>query len=971
MAESELVFKVRTEAGDAAAGFKDIKAAWDSTASDLAKPAEVAIETSKAEASISQLDKTIKSAFKYEPPVVDLDTDPAEKKVALLEKNVNGQEVMKGWGDPALDLVTKPAETKVDQLETKVGAFKYEPPEVDLDTGKAEDKVALFQKDLRGTQDVIKGFADGAKIDVETKEASTKIEKVSTLVKKLDDKPLDIEVKTGGLSNAESKVSRFGTALDKIKTKAKATGSGLKTSFGDLGKGIAGNLDSVSGLQGAFAEFGTGALAALGPVGVAIGIVAGAAVGLGAGLVKIIGGARDLVGELTAMGNASEITESDLKSLAGKGVPAAEMLASAMGKSKQEIYALGKAGKLGTEELAILEAQMNQRYGAGFIESGKELNSSFTAIKQDFADMANSIAAEAMPIVNSIMPAIVDAVQGLSDWVTANGPSIAGAFGKIGEGVLLLASLTNASFTTMQVAMSKYTQMIYSLSASISTAFGSMAESVGGMLKHVPGMEEYGTALESWGKYAKKTGDEYKVLAQKEKEGGDEALLAGQKREQSINETRTALKAATEQAKLGAEYKIDVKATDDAIANTKSKIKDLQRQKATAKTDVDKKAFDVKIKAAKADLKELQAHKAELSVDLNTAQAAAKIKALKTDVTGYDKQLASLGRKEVTPTIKANIEELERKRAKALADLASLGDKTAIPTIKGNIADLDAKIKKSKADLQALQDKRTTAKTDLQKASFDEKIKKAKGDLQSLQDKKTEAKVTLNTAEAAAKITSLRGKIKGYEGQISSLSKKKATPKITADIKDLQAKKKKAEGEIKSLGGKSSTVKIKGDSKGAQKAGKEASKAAKDVPKEKEVKIKGDSKSVKSASKEATSAVKGVPKSKETHLSVTGLGSYKSDIASAKAAANSIPATRTTNVRINRTTTNTTVTRRRTEPAAAASMITPTMINMTQAPPSISLYVRDEALADFIDVRVNGQVSKSARVFTRKGTVTL
>lgn len=946
MAESELVFKLRADAGDAASGFKEVKTAWDKTAGDLAKPVDVTIDTSKAEAKITNLQKKA-GDFEYKPPNLAINTAKAEAKVDALQKDIKtGFE----YKPPDIDVKTDKAEAKIksvaaDLVETKQAIEK--PVEVKVDT----DDLIKTEAEARGVTEQLDQLSRQQEIELD----DHAIAKAQQAIRELQEQVRNRVILEADTSDLTSKIGKINTQLRQIQDHRKSVieidanvrgaergldsvSRKIKKSEGEFGR-VARSYKSqfveastsVSSLADTAGEFGIEAALALGPVGIGIAAIGAAALGAAVGVGAMVKNATELTASLSAMHDANEITESDLGDLASKGVPATRMLAEGLGMSEDAVRALAKAGKLGREELAVLEAQMDKRYGKGFVESGKELNASFTTIKESASDSFNAIAASALPIINSIMPSLVSAMTGVSDWVTNNGPQIAETFGQIAKGAVTMAQMIDQNFTIVKSAV----QLVV---GAVSTGAGLVLQAVGKMasaLSAISAATGDQAASDQWKTVAgdlDTASSSMKDFGKSQTQAAVDGVKAQQKRHAAMEQTKRDIDAAAQKAKQGAEFRLDVKKTDDAIAATKSKIDDLVKQRATAKTDVDKKEFDTKIAAAKKELKDLEAHKTKLNVEVDTAAAVAKAKILKGEIAGLDKQIDTLSKKKASPQVDIQIQRTKDQITKIEQQLAILSTKKATPEIRAKIDDLQRKKTLAEQTLDALNKKKSTPQVD--------------ADLKKLKAKKAEA-----------------------EKDLKALGQKQPTVKVKADTKDVKSKKNAAEKDLKSLSSKKTEVKLKADSSGVKKAAKDARGSIDSVKQKSTVQIKGDAKSAKSAANDAKAAIKSIPTKKETHISITGLAAYKSAASQAKSAANSIPSSKTTNIRVNRTntTTNKTVTAKATA-APSTMMITPAAINLqAAAAPSITLEVRDEALADFINLKVDGQATRASRVVMRRG----
>jgi tape measure domain-containing protein len=320
---------------------------------------------------------------------------------------------------------------------------------------------------------------------------------------------------------------------------------------------------------------------------------------------------------------------------------------------------------------------------------------------------------------------------------------------------------------------------------------------------------------------------------------------------------------------------------------------------------------------------------------------------------GFDKLTTAADKADaaVDPLVK----KIEEARLKTQTSLKLQMDTTAI----------DQKLTKVNDDLKKFKANRANPKLDADKSFWDRKIKAAQAQKERLEKKKVSIKFDADAAP-------LKRKISSANSQIAALRKKKATPQINATIEGLKKKKAQALHELATLTVKKSNPKLNADSKEFKKKVADTERKLKATDKKKaEPKIKAKDETaagVNSAKKSLNSVHDKNVTITTTYRTVgkkpSGGGGGGGASASGQMLLLPVP---TLDASIGQAFASALTARggaaavsRSLQPAAAAV-----------AGPSIVIAVRDERLADLIDVRVDGRAVAAARIVHRKDLMRL
>lgn len=228
------------------------------------------VDTKKAEKSVSNLDKKIKTSTKDKKVKIDADTKKADKNIKNLETEI------KSVGDKEVDIDadTKKATTKVEELKTEIETIPDKNINIDADTTSMAESV----------EDVTESLEDMTDIDIEVK-----AEGLDTVTK-------EVENLGEAEKNLATNVQTATTATDNLDTATKSTAASTSAmAAGEKTAAVAATtLAAGEGVATKASWTLTGALKAVGTAIKSIPIIGWIAMGISllVSLIKLISGAN-------------------------------------------------------------------------------------------------------------------------------------------------------------------------------------------------------------------------------------------------------------------------------------------------------------------------------------------------------------------------------------------------------------------------------------------------------------------------------------------------------------------------------------------------------------------------------------------------------------------------------------------------------------------------------------------------------
>jgi tape measure domain-containing protein len=160
---------------------------------------------------------------------------------------------------------------------------------------------------------------------------------------------------------------------------------------------------------------------------------------------------------LQQMAAAGRITGEDLNQLRDAGIPVFDLLASATGKSKEEISAMAQAGKLGRVEMEQLFEALRtgggglERFSGLMEQQSQSLAGLFSTLKDTLGQGLADALAPVIPLLKEMLPNITDIAGNLTTLfggvVSALAPRVLPLLEKLAD---LLTNVLGAAFDALQ-----------------------------------------------------------------------------------------------------------------------------------------------------------------------------------------------------------------------------------------------------------------------------------------------------------------------------------------------------------------------------------------------------------------------------------------------------------------------------------------------------------------------------------------
>jgi len=687
---SDLIFKVRSDTGNAVAGFKAlgkqlglVKKDSEQTSKSLDKIGKTKVAPKVDSKGVTKLDEAIKKS----------EHDLAELHKELAKRVVTGAD-------------TKDVTSKIRKVSADLKVLKRERTKilVDANTQQAQSKLFKIKAALRA----LAGKKTEVKVD--TDEATSGVDQLAEKMAKV----------FGGLGKVASGlgplVSAIGVAA--VGAVAGVAALGVKTLQ------LADNMDNA---KIAFTQFlGSSEkadnflsklqdLAAHTPFEFAE-LQQASKMMLAFGF-----RAKDVVPLLTTLGDAAALTGSQVEDLANvfgqmrakgklgteditqlveKGIPVWDLLSKATGKNVGQLQKMATDGKLlSSKYLPMLQKEMDKTFGGGMAKQAETLGGMISTLKDTFTALGVEIGNALLPFAKTIMPQVQSAVEGLSGKIIGNLPAvidgIAGALTGMLKlpGMLLrgLAEIT-AGFTAMTSGAQR---SVAQLVDGIATALDSLS----------PLLALFGTSIDTSG-LRKSAEDLRKAAGQTDaagQAGFDKLRTAADAADAAVKPIADSIEEARKAAQRGVTVAMDTRAANKKISDAEAKLKRLKEQRGNVTLDADKKHFDSKIKEAERQLAAAKREKANIPIDANISKFKSKLGNAET-------KLRELKSKHATPEVRADITKFENKRKQAVHNLAVLTTKRANPKLDANSKAFKDKVRAAESKLNATSKKKATPK---------------------------------------------------------------------------------------------------------------------------------------------------------------------------------------------------------------------------------------------------------------------
>lgn len=268
--------------------------------------------------------------------------------------------------------------------------------------------------------------------------------------------------------------------------------------------------------------------------------------------------------------------------------------------------------------------------------------------------------------------------------------------------------------------------------------------------------------------------------------------------------------------------------------------------------------------------------------------------------------------------VKPVVAGIEKARQEAQAGIQL---KLKLDPVEKSITAVEAKIKQFTKN-------KASAKLDADKTYWDRKIKAAEAELAKLKTQKADIKLD---AQAAP----FKAKIRDATAQLSRLQAQKSTPEIRAKITDLEAKVRSAEHKLAVINVRKANPKLDADSRAFKSKVADAERKLRDADKKRanpKINVSSNAASVASSTTRALNGIQDENVYVNVYTRNHSMGGFAPN-----------------------------------NPAAAGQSVS----GQSLAAPQVSITVRDEKLADLVDVRVNQRAARAARIIHRRDVVAL
>ena len=254
--------------------------------------------------------------------------------------------------------------------------------------------------------------------------------------------------------------------------------------------------------------------------------------------------------------------------------------------------------------------------------------------------------------------------------------------------------------------------------------------------------------------------------------------------------------------------------------------------------------------------------------------------------------------------------------------------------LQADTAVLDQKLTKVDADLKRFRANRANPKLDADKTYWDRKIKQAEAEKKRLEQKKINIKFDANAAP-------LKKKLADANTQLASLRKKKATPEVNAKIEQFKRKRAEAIRGLATLNVRKANPKLDANSAAFKRKVAEAERKIKAADK---LKAEAAITANDNTAAGVNSAKRNLNSVNDKTVTITTVRKSKGTTADIGPQAQMLP------------------------PTPPPVLVPAPVVNVT---PQITIHLRDERLADLIDVRVDGRAARAAHVVSRRRAVLL
>lgn len=304
-------------------------------------------------------------------------------------------------------------------------------------------------------------------------------------------------------------------------------------------------------------------------------------------------------GQMAAKG---KVSNEELMQLTEAGIPAYQLLATAMGKTVAEVQKMAEKGKLlSSDTLPVLQEKLNKTFGGGMAKQAGTLSGKISTIQDTLAGFGTSIGQALLPFVSALADKVQPKLDELATWAKENRGEFATVFTEAGVKVLEFVAIAMDGLADLSDAFIGF-------AADSLIAVGQLGQG----LSDLPGVDD-------------KLGDSTVEAGNKLKDAVRNGTDFSNTIRGIAEDTRTAAGDFRDfGADIAAGLRLDSAKTELDEINTK--LSALGKKKPTPKIRAEIKEWEAKRRQVAAEIAALQAARAVPKVDANTSAAHEKLR---------------------------------------------------------------------------------------------------------------------------------------------------------------------------------------------------------------------------------------------------------------------------------------------------------------------------------------------------------
>lgn len=306
-------------------------------------------------------------------------------------------------------------------------------------------------------------------------------------------------------------------------------------------------------------------------------------------------------GQMAAKG---KVSNEELMQLTEAGIPAYQLLATAMGKTVAQVQKMAEKGQLlSGKTLPILQAKLDKTFGGGMAKQAGTLSGKLSTIKDTLSGFGTSIGQAILPFVSALADKVQPKLEELAAWAKENRGEFATIFTDAGVKALEFVAMALDGLADLSDAFIRF-------AADSLIAVGQLGQG----LSDLPGVDD-------------KLGDSTVEAGNKLKDAVRNGTAFSNTIRGIADDTRT---AAGDFRDFGADVAAGLRldSAKSELDEINTKLTALGKKKPTPKVKAEIKEWEAKRKQVAAGIAALQAARAVPKVDANTSAAKEKLRNL-------------------------------------------------------------------------------------------------------------------------------------------------------------------------------------------------------------------------------------------------------------------------------------------------------------------------------------------------------